>query len=144
MKNQKGSAGLGLVILIVILVFVVMAAGGWAYRYFTAPIEGVVEAEEIINQGENRIGRYNYFYDMCATIQSDKEALAIQKDILDNAESADERERIRANIAGISAQLRRNVNQYNADASKSYTAARFKSESLPYEIDANEEFITCK
>lgn len=144
MSNQKGFLGGVGIAIAVVLAIALMAGGGWAWRYYTAPIEGVVEAEEQINSGSNRIAKYNYFFDMCATIQSDKEALAIQKEMLDNAESADERERIRANIAGINAQLRRNVNQYNADAGKEYTAARFKANSLPYNINANEEFVSCK
>lgn len=115
-----------------------------AYTYFTAPVKGIVEAEQIINDGQNRINEYEYFFDMCSTIQSDKQALDTQRRLLENAESADERERVRSNIAGIEAQLHRNVNQYNADSTKEYTAARFKDNSLPYTISAEQEFISCK
>jgi len=59
--------------------------------------------------------------------------------LLESSESNDERIRIRANIGGIKAQISRNVNRYNADAAKDYTAARFKDGDLPYQLSIDGE-----
>lgn len=139
-----GKLKIGGAIVVGLLVVVLLSGAGLAWRYFTAPIKGVVDAEEQINQGSNRIQKYNHFFDLCSTIQSDKMALATQRSLLDSAEGSKERERIRANIAGIQAQMNRNANQYNVDARKEYTSARFKSNDLPYQIDTTQEYISCK
>lgn len=131
-------------ILLAIVVMMAVAAASWVWRYYTAAPKGIVQAEEQINKGSSRIQNYNHFFDLCSAIQTNKTQLRTQKDMLEMAESTDERERIRATIAGVKAQLNRNVNQYNADSHKSYTKARFKDSSLPYELNANQEIITCK
>lgn len=131
-------------LLAAIVALMAMSAVGWVWRYYTAAPKGIVEAEEQINSGHSRIQKYNQFFDLCSVIQTNKTQLRTQKDMLEMAESADERQRIRATIAGVKAQLNRNVNQYNADSHKEYTAARFKASSLPYEINASQEIITCK
>jgi len=131
-------------IIVGLLVLVLMSGAGLAWRYFTAPVKGIVDAEEQINQGSNRIQKYNHFFDLCSTIQSDKMTLETQRSLLESAEGDKERARVRANIAGIEAQMNRNANQYNVDARKEYTAARFKSSDLPYQIDTTQEYISCK
>lgn len=143
MKKSEGGRLVGIAVGVILVVMAISVAG-WAWRYFTAAPKGIVEAEEQINSGNNRIQNYDHFFDMCSAIQTNKNQLRTQKDMLEMAESADERERIRATIAGVKSQLNRNVNQYNADSHKEYTQARFKDASLPYEINASQEIITCK
>lgn len=113
-----------------------LTAGSLAYRYYTAEVRGIVDAEVRIESGQNRIQQYNRFFDLCAEIQTMQSSLEAQKSLLETSEGGEE-ERVRANIAGMTAQLNRYVNRYNADARKEYTAARFRDSSLPYQIDAN-------
>lgn len=129
----------GIVLLVVVII--AMSAGGWAWRYYTAPIEGRVAAEEQIESANSRIANYEHFFDLCVVAQTRQEALSVQQSLLESAESDKERARIRANVAGLEAQLSRAVNQYNVDVQKSYTMARFKSADLPYELNKNQSII---
>lgn len=140
----KDKGKLVLYIFLAIAAMLAVSAASWAWRYYTAAPKGIVQAEEQINKGSNRIQNYDHFFDLCSVIQTNKTQLQTQKDMLEMAETQKERTRIRATIAGVTAQLSRNVNRYNADSHKEYTKARFKDESLPYEINANQEMITCK
>ena len=112
---------------------VLLVFGGWAFKYFTAPIKGTVDAEVQIESAESRISNYNHFYDLCSQVQSMKQSIQNQKELLEYSDD-ENRQRVLANIAGMKSQLSRYVNQYNADASKSYTAARFRSATLPYKL----------
>lgn len=124
------------------LVVMVLAAGGWAWRYFTAETRGVVDAEVQIESAPSRIGNYEHFYDLCAAVQGHEDALAAQRQALEGAEGK-EAERIRANVAGLSAQRDRAIRRYNADANKAYTRARFLGDDLPRQLDTNVETTVC-
>lgn len=122
------------------------AGNAWTY-YFGAEISGKVEAERQIESAPNRIQKYNHFYDLCSTVQSLEQSLRQQRNTLENVEG-DEAERTRSNINGLVAQRSRNVNQYNADARKEYTAARFKASDLPYKLpqtfDKGDPITSCE
>lgn len=122
-----------------IIFLLTLTAGGWAWKYYTAEIRGRVDAEQRIESGANRIQQYNKFFNMCNNVKSIKTALDSQRSLLDNAEDSKERSRIRSNIAGMEAQLARYVNQYNSEASQSYTAARFLASELPYQLNIDGE-----
>ena len=128
------------------LAFIALMAGlslmYWQWISVTAPIKGKAEAERQIESKESRIQRYEHFFDLCASAQPQQVALRSQQARLETAETSKERSRIRANIAGVEANLARTVNQYNADSGKNYTAARFKASNLPYQL-STEETIQC-
>ncbi|MAX33709.1 MAG: hypothetical protein CME72_11675 [Halomonadaceae bacterium] len=125
-----------------IALLLLVIAGGWAFRYFTAETRGIVNAEEQIESAGSRITNYEHFYDLCAAVQGHEDALAAQRHALANAEG-DEAERIRANVAGLEAQRNRAIRRYNADARKAYTRARFLGEDLPREISTQEDRTQC-
>lgn len=133
---------LGAVLATIVLVLFV-AAGIWGIRYYTAETRGVITAEEQIESAGSRITSYEHFYDLCATVQTREDALGAQEAQLEGAESQDERQRIRANIAGLQAQRNRAIHQYNADARKSYTQARFLGDDLPRKLSADQEVTSC-
>ncbi len=131
----------------VILLVIVMAAfslGYWFWIKTTAEIKGVSEAERQIESASNRIVSYNQFFDLCAAIQEREASLIAQESILDSAESSSERQRVRANIAGITASRQGLIAKYNANANKEYTNARFLGESLPRKIDPKQENTVCE
>lgn len=121
----------------------VLSGLGWAWKYYTAEVRGVSEAERRIESADSRIGNYEHFYDLCAFVQSQEVSLSSQRSLLESSEDAKERTRVRSNIAGLEAQRARAINQYNADANKSYTRARFLGEDLPRKLDANVEATSC-
>lgn len=121
------------------LVFVTVLVIGvlsFGVRWLTAEPKGRLQAREQIQSGANRIAAYEHFYNLCAAIQAQEAALAAQYTSLDGA-TGDDKERIKANIAGLTAQRARSIAQYNVDARKSYTQGQFRSSDLPYEIDAS-------
>ena len=127
-----------------VAILAAICAAGWAWKYFTAAPRGMANAEQQIESAPSRITNYNHYFDLCASIQGYNGQLDAQQDQLDASESADDRSRIRANIAGLKGQRARAVAQYNADARKAYTKARFLGDSLPKHINRNPENLTCE
>jgi hypothetical protein len=122
-------------VLLVVFSIVLLGLGSWGIRYLMAPIKGKVEAREHIESSDHRLYSYEHFYDMYAQIRSYETALSAQQEALEYAETSAERQRIRANIAGIKAQRRRSIEKYNADAKKVKTRGKFKADDLPYQIE---------
>lgn len=124
------------IVVAALLGFAILIAGQWAFRYYTAPIEGKVGAEQQLESAPSRIVNYEHYFDLCAEIQGLEAALTAQKQRTSS-------NKVEANIAGITAQRARLIAQYNADASKSYTRARFLGDTLPRSINPNQETTTC-
>lgn len=141
--TKNAFLGIGAVALVIILALL-LTAGSWLWRYQTAPIRGKVGAEERIESAPSRISNYDHYYDLCATVQATEGALDAQMQALEAAESSDDRSRIRSNIAGLKGQRSRQIAQYNADARKIYTKARFRASDLPPRINADEKNTTCR
>ena len=120
-------------IIYVVLMIGALSIAGWAWKYNTATVRGVVDAEVRIESGDNRIYSYENFFDQCASIQGYEQALVAQKEVLAQAKG-DEAVHIRATIAAITAQRARAIMQYNVDAAKAYTKARFFDDQLPRKL----------
>lgn len=122
---------------------IAMSIGGLAWRYYTADVRGVVDAEEQITRGTNRIQQYERFFDLCSQAQTMQSSIESQELLLEDADES-ERRRIRSNLAGMNAQLNRYVNQYNVNAAKDYTAARFQASNLPFNLNAEQPIVCSK
>ncbi|ASV44538.1 hypothetical protein PBI_SCTP2_523 [Salicola phage SCTP-2] len=120
----------------VIVSVAVILSATWLVRYYTAEPKGVVKTEEQLQSAQSRISRYERFFDLCTTVQSQKAALQAQKERLDTATNEDTKERIHANIAGLKAQLQRTVSMYNND-SNTYTSGQFKDSKLPVRLSVD-------
>lgn len=107
---------------------------GLGWRYFWAEPRGRVEAQQIIQSAPVRIGAYNQFFDACASVQGLDASLDTQTDLLSQTTDTKEQTRIRANIAGITAERMRAVTKYNTDARKDYTIGQFRDSQLPYRL----------
>lgn len=112
----------------------------WGWQYGTAELRGKVGAELKIESADSRIANYEHFYDLCAAVQGYEQALIAQTSALAAGVDPD---RTYANIAGVTAQRARAVAQYNADANKAYTKARFLGDTLPRSLDVNVETTQC-
>ena len=124
-------AGITLAVLVGIAV---LAGAGWAIRYFTAPIEGRVGAQERIQSAPNRIAQYNHFFDLCAGVRADEAALERQTEQLQTETDAFQRTRIQTNISGLTGHRASLIEEYNANARKDYTDAQFRDSDLPYQL----------
>lgn len=129
------------IFLLVLLLIALLSVGGWVWRYYTAEPKGIVDAEEQIQSGDNRIDKYNKFYDLCASTQRQKRSLEAQKETLEQVDD-DEKSRIRQNIAGLQAQIQGTVSQYNALSTREYTAGQFRASNLPYKLSVEGD-TTC-
>jgi hypothetical protein len=116
-----------------VVIGVVLAIGTWGFNWFAAPYQGKLQARQQINSGAFRIQAYDNFFNQCAQIQTDEQALQASYAELKTA-SKDDRSRIQTNITGQLIDRNEAANQYNADSHKSYTVGQFKSSNLPYEI----------
>lgn len=127
------------IFLLAFVAVIMLIAATWAFRYYTAPIKGKVDAQVEIESGKNRIVKYNRFYDLYATIQADYDSLQTQEDLLKELKEAEkpnegEIARVRTNVAALRAQVKRDIREYNADMRKTYTDARFAPDDLPREL----------
>jgi hypothetical protein len=137
-KKWMVLGGLGCVAALLLLV-----VGSWAFRYYTAEVRGKVRAEEIIESAPNRMVQYEYFFNLCATIQGYNAQLQAQRQQLEVVKGEKEWNRVNANIAGITGQRARAIAQYNADVQKEYTRGRFFDPSLPSQISVGDANLTC-
>lgn len=123
--------GVRWLLLILFLLFVLGMIGrglGW----ITADFRGASDAREKIHaDGNFRIEAYDRFYNQCASVQSIEAAINAARAELNTKPSARRREQINTNITALTAARADAVNQYNADARKSYTAGQFKASDLP-------------
>lgn len=85
---------------------------------------------------------YDTFFDRCAAIQTTESRIAALET---EAETATEKraQEIASTITANIAQRANQINQYNADAAKDWTAGQFQANSLPYRLDLNQEKTTC-
>jgi hypothetical protein len=120
-------------IAMVILAIVLVAGLVFGIRWITAPAKGKLSAREQINSGNYRIAAYDHFFNLCASIQTNEQALAASYSELSTA-NGDDKGRIGTNITGQLIARNEAANQYNADARKGYTLGQFRSSQLPYQI----------
>lgn len=122
----------------IVLGFVALVALIWSiafgFSWLTAGPNGKLQARQQIQSGAFRIEAYDHFFNLCQSVQTDEAALQAQYQELNGA-TGDDKERIKANIAGITADRASAINEYNADSTKDYTVGQFKASKLPYRLD---------
>lgn len=135
-STQKGAyANVVLWVFGVAALVLVVGVASWGFGWIFAGPKGALEARQQILSGANRIQAYNHFFDQCVSVQKLEFASDAQQAELAAASGQDDRDRILANIAGITAERAGAVAQYNADAEKTYTIGQFRDLKLPFQID---------
>lgn len=106
----------------------------WAqYSKDTADVRGKTEKrEQVESQGEYRVAKHDYFYHLCSDIKSKQQNIKLLRE-------NGEKDAALANEI----QLNEMVNEYNTAASNNYTEGQFKSDELPYQINAEKEVESC-
>lgn len=127
----------------VIVLIIALTLGGLVWRYVIAEPRGKVQQEEILQQGQNRIARYDHFFNLCAAVQSDENTMEALRDELATNPPADRVTQINATITALRSGRAEKINQYNVDARKSGTIAQFRSSDLPYQLDMTTEVTLC-
>jgi len=91
-----------------------------------------------------RIAAYNHFFDLCAAVQTQETRITTTRaNLAHDQKGSFDQYRDRQVLDASIAQRSELINQYNADAAKSYTQAQFLASSLPYHLDPNQEHTQC-
>jgi len=132
-----------LAILIVVGGFVVLFLAVWGIvlasfgmRVATAGLFGAGEARIRTQSADFRLGAYNHFFDLCASIQGNEgqlDALFAEIDLIDTT-SRDYGYTIKS-ITGVQGIRAQSIARYNQDALK-WTVGQFRDSDLPYKITA--------
>lgn len=131
-------------VLTVVVLFILLVIGVWAYRYYTADTRGAITAHETTTAGQYRINSYEHFYDMCASIQGYEGSIFIQEELIKDSDNKEITDRAQLILSSIKAQRIRTISQYNMDAAKERTMAKYMDQGLPKEISAKQFNTQCK
>lgn len=133
MKKNASNGGkviLAVVAVIAVIIGVIYLTGG--IKQLTAPFRGETQEKEITEaDGRYRISAYEEFYDLNAQIEAKNTQICDMKS--NTSLPADQRE---TNVLALTNKRTELVNEYNADARKEDTRAKFKASDLPYELPA--------
>jgi hypothetical protein len=129
------------VTVVAIVVFLgLLGVGIWAFKVATSDIKGQGDVVIKTNSAENRIYAQQKFEDRYQDIlASDRKLDQADADI--KADPTDRDARVR--YSGLVNYCNDVVGKYNADARK-ITAAPFRADDLPYQIDPNDTRTDCK
>lgn len=134
-ERGLGSVGWGVVTLIAVIV---VGFGAWGASVALAPIFGAGNAYKSTETGDYRIANYDKFFNDCNNIVGLEGKIKIANDTLstDLSTGADAGTVLKdkQNLQALKNVRLEAVAQYNADASKNKTRAKFKDAGLPTRI----------
>lgn len=139
--------GWGIAVLSVVTVLVfstgVMFATGTIQKW-TADWRGGVKAKEQTTANASfRINTYNHFFNLCASVQSDEDAIQNAKDeMADKETTADRKAKLRQVVTALKNGRAENIRTYNADSANEYKGA-FQSNDLPLTLNVAAERTEC-
>lgn len=135
MKEAAGFSAAGCVFIVFIALVITIPVGVWGARVFFAEEIGKGNAEIQLESAPSRISNYNYFFNLCTSVQNAESAIDAQTALLEKTTNERDKSRINQNIAAQTTVRMNGINQYNNDAKKQYTQARFLASNLPYQLD---------
>jgi hypothetical protein len=135
----------GLAIVLVLLFATMWVFGYGLWSAGTAETRGETGVRErTVADADYRIASYDQFYDLCASIVSKEDSIAlIEQDVAGAEEGSQRKRELDEYLLALRAQRAELINQYNADARKEDTRANFRASDLPYQID-KEGSTTCE
>lgn len=131
------------------LVLVVVIGAMWIFGFgffqrSTAGFRGETEQIERVQADPNyRIQAYDSFFNRCAAVQNKEATIKALKAELETNPPQSRVTQINATITALTAARAADINQYNADASKTDTRANFQASNLPYRLNENVESTSC-
>lgn len=129
----------------VLAILLISIYGTGSLQRFTADFRGETsKIEQTQASGTYRIGQYEHFYDLCASVESIESKITNMKDELDGTEDAQRKTVLNTSITASMNKRAELITQYNADARKEGTMAQFKSSDLPYSLDEGAEKTICE
>lgn len=136
-------------ILALIAFLVVGFVGVYGFGFFTdatANRQGQTQVKQQINgNGRYRIAAYEKFYNECANVQTDEGQIQALQDELAGppTPTASRQAVLIPSITALKEKRVDDINTYNADSSKTATAAQFKASDLPFRLYQTDKVTTC-
>jgi hypothetical protein len=127
-------------IVVTIAFIAVISAGIWALKVATSDVKGAGDQTQKINSVDNRIYAQEHFFTLYNNLIAYDQQL--DQAAKDKAEHPGDRF-FAINYSGLVKTCIDARNQYNADAFK-VTQARWRDQSLPFQIDATDPKTDCK
>jgi hypothetical protein len=123
------------VLVSLVIVAVLIAAAVFGIRWAIAGPSGKLNAREQIQSGDNRIAQYDKFFALCASVQTDEQAVEASKEQLRETDKhSGQRSVIQTNITAQKIARQDAVNTYNQDAAATYTQGQFLASNLPFRL----------
>lgn len=139
--DREGEPRFGSIIVTVLVTIVVLPLLIWAGSVVLAPVFGKGDAYRKTEGADYRIANYEHFKDSCNEIVALDGKIALAEDALDRESDGEvdspREQQLATNIQALQNTRLELVTQYNSDASKSKTKAKFKDAGLPDQIDVS-------
>lgn len=134
--------GIGLVLTVIGIVGLIFLSG--IIMFATADFRGTVERNErIMGDGDYRIAKYNQFYDLCSSIQSQQATIENQEEAAQMTDDPEQKQIYESGVLAAKNSQAENIAKYNSLATDSNdNASQFRDSGLPYQIE-NGENVTC-
>ncbi len=140
--SRLGYVGLALAVLATATVGAIYIIGGILST--TADFRGEVDKrEKVVADGDYRIAAYDEFYKLCSSIQSQNDQIENQKALIKATSDPDQKEVYRAGLVAHQNTKAELIREYNAKAAAEGTRGQFRDSELPYEIDPDQEEVSC-
>ena len=124
----------GYLVLVFILIFA-STVGVWLIRVQFSDEIGRGNAEIQINSAENRISQYEYFFDLCQSVQTAEDTIDTYANLAENTENSDLQDKYEQVVAQNQVVRQSGINKYNSEATQRYTSQRFLASNLPWQLD---------
>lgn len=113
-----------------------IVAGVWGLGVATADLYGRGQAHKVIHSADFRIEAYDHFFNQYASIKSLEGKIDELAATLNQLEPGTrDYNRVLISLAGTKGLRHEAIQQYNADARKSWTEGQFRDNDLPYQIE---------
>lgn len=124
-------------IILVVFVFTWFTFGlNLGLRVVTAGIVGKSEAHIEIQSADFRLQAYPHFFDVCASVQANEDAMDISWQQLESMEEGSTAWlRKQQDYAAQARARQEGIREYNVDANKSWTIGQFRDEDLAFQLD---------
>ncbi len=150
-RNVSKATALAIAGLAALVIFGLLAASMFVFGFGffaqkTANFRGETQKRnQVEGSGAFRTAAYNHFFDLCAGVQSNEASIRnLQLELAGPPKPpADRVMVISASITALRNARATGINQYNADAVKSYTVGQFRSRSLPYQLSLTAKETSC-
>jgi hypothetical protein len=112
-------------------------------RWATADLRGAADVrEKTVANGDFRIGSYEEFFDLCASVQTAEAAIKNAETELATKPSQDRAEKLQQVITAQRNARADSITSYNSKASQNHRQA-FQDTDLPYTLDLNIQETQC-